>query len=70
MGSSEKSKTGSLFRESEELSGRRVLGRGGNRKEGKRLLCRLQNEVFERRERAEDVHKDRLVDRTTDCSIL
>ena len=62
MGSLEKSKTGSLFRESEELSGRRVLGRGGNRKEGKRLLCRLQNEVFERRERAEDVHKDRLVD--------
>ena len=70
MGSSEKSKNGSLFRESEELSGRRVLGRGGNRKEDKRLLCRLQNEVFERREWAEDVHKDRLVDRTTDCLIL
>ena len=44
MGSSEKSKTGSLFRESEELSGRRVLGRGGNRKQGKRLLKSLRDE--------------------------
>ena len=39
-------------------------------KKDKRLLCRLKNEVFERREWAEDVHKDRLADRTTDCSIL
>ena len=32
LGSSEKSKNGSLFREIEEVSGGRVLGRGGNSK--------------------------------------